>query len=174
MNVYKKIMTLVMALTIASHAFASMPNIEEIGRKQFEKAYEDIFTSPYNLFKPIKEFKQWNDNMAELIGVAKNNSGNDPVITETISKLLIINANFIGAMKAGYALFAANPYPSALEKSKIMIPFSNNKLKLDEATNKLRKETYLLPGKRKAKDILLFIFDKLSRAQVTAENALNK
>ena len=55
-----------------------------------------------------------------------------------------------------------------------MILFSNNGQRIAEATAKLRKETYLLPGKRKAKDILLFIFDQILRGNTAAENTLNK
>jgi hypothetical protein len=175
MNTYKKTMlALGMAFITIPQAFASMPNMEEIAKRQFEDAYQGIFATPLAPFKTEKQFKAWNDNMAELITIAKNSGGNDAVLIDTINKLLIVNANFIGAMRAGYALYKQNANPSALEKAKVMVLFTNNTQKLVEAINKLRKETYLLPGKRKARDILLFILNMLERGFRVAESTLTK
>jgi hypothetical protein len=55
-----------------------------------------------------------------------------------------------------------------------MILFSNNRPKLAETINKLGKETYLLPGKKKAREMLLFILEKLDRGYMIAEGALSK
>jgi len=175
MNTYKKtIMALGIALIAIPQAFASVPNMEEIARRQFDEAYQNIFASPFDPFKQAKDFNAWNNNLGYLTDEVKKNGGNDSILVETMTYLPGINANFINGMKTGYALYAKNPNPSALEKSKVMIIFTNNIQKLGPVMDKLNKEPYYLPGKKKAKAILVFIFEKLLRANETAANALSR
>ena len=104
MNAYKKtIITLGIALVTVPQAFA----MEATAKRNLETAYKNHF-APLPNFNTDKSghFITWNSSMADLINIAKDNGGNDAVLGDAINKLLVVNANFIGGMKAGYALFA--------------------------------------------------------------------
>jgi len=155
MNSYKKtIMALGIALVIIPQAFA------------LEKAYH---ADAYSPFKPQRDWSKWNNDLANIINDVKKNGGNDQLLVEAVNKLLVINANFVGAMKAGNTLF---DNPTASGKSALKNAFSNNRAKIEEIAGKLRKETYLIPGKRKSREMLLEVLDELHAGHMKAETEL--